>query len=79
MFIRVIPKPVIDEFSFLLFLPIILSLASTRISLFNLLVYVFFNSFTNEFVIEFAGDHIISSNILGVANRSPPNCTILDN
>ena len=77
LFVRVIPEPVFDEIPFLTFLPIILSLAFTRISLFNFLVPVFFNSFLTEFIIGFA-NYVISGSI-GGPNRNLPNCTILEN
>ena len=74
---RVIREPVVDEIPFLIFLPIILSPASSRISAVNFLVPVFFNCFTNEFIIGFANDVISGST--GGPNRNHPNCTILGN
>ena len=53
MFVRVIPEPIIEEISFLIILPIILSPASTRRLLFNSLGPAFCNSFLNEFATEF--------------------------
>ena len=58
MFVTVIPKTVIHEIPLVIFLPIILNPTSTIISLFNFLVPVLFNSFKNEFVIEFANNAI---------------------
>ena len=56
------------KFFFCFFLPIILSPASTRWSLFyNLYPLVFLS----EFIIAFYS--------IGGPNRNPPNCTILDN
>ena len=52
MFVRVIPEPIIEEISFLIVLPIILSPASTRRLLFNSLGPAFCNSFLNEFATE---------------------------
>ena len=80
LFVRLIPEPVtLLE----LFLPIILSPVSTKRLVSSSLGALFFNSFTNEFFIEFPGDDIISliteANILGGPNRNPPKCTILDN
>ena len=79
MFVRVVPKPVIDEILFSIFLRIILRLASKRISLFNYLVPVFFNSFLNECLIEFANDVISLIGCIDQPNRNPLDCTILDN
>ena len=74
LFVRVIHKPIIDEILFLIFLPIILSAASTRISLFNCLVPVLFNYFLT---IIFA---IIVISLIGVIGEpGSPNCTLLDN
>ena len=53
MFVRVIPEPVIDEIPILIFLPIILSPASTRRLLFNSSGSPFFNFFSSEFAAEF--------------------------
>ena len=58
LFVTVIPKTVIHEIPLVIFLPIILNPTSTIISLFNFLVPVLFNSFKNEFVIEFANNAI---------------------
>ena len=44
LFVRVIPEPVVDEKSFLIFLPIILSPVSTRRPSSNLLVPVSFDN-----------------------------------
>ena len=64
----VIPETLLDEILFLIFLPIILSPASTRWSLFyNLYPFIFLS----EFIIGFSS--------IGGPNRNPPNCTILDN
>ena len=83
MFVRVIHEALIKEIPFLIFLSIILSHVSTRISIFNFLVPVFFNSFTNEFIIGFANDvfpdAIGGPNKLCQPNRNPPNCMISDN
>ena len=80
LFVRLIPEPVT---LLKLFLPIILSPVSTKRLVSSSLGALFFNSFTNEFFIEFPGDDIISliieANILGGPNRYPPKCTILDN
>ena len=68
---------------FLSFLPIILRSVSRKRLLSIYLGSLFFNSFTNEFFIEFTGGDIISlivkPNILGGPNRNSPNWTILDN
>ena len=56
-----------------------LSPASTRISLFNFLVLVFFNPFLSELVIGFTNDVISLIGCIGAPNRYPPNCTILHN
>ena len=85
LFVRVIPESLIDEISFSIFLQIVLSPASTRISSFNFSVPIFFNYFLNKFLIEFANDVI---SLIGVGkpniwggrpNRNPPNYTVLDN
>ena len=78
LFVRVIHEPLIDEIPFLIFLPIILCPASTRISLFNFLVPVFLDFFTNESAIGFANDYVTSGSIVGPIVNSP-NGVILDN
>ena len=65
------------------FLPIIISPASTGISLFIFLIPIFVNYFTNEFII---GSTIIGSIIFGsigepgidISTIHPPNFTILE-
>ena len=82
-FIRVIPEPVTDELQLLIFLPIILIPASTRISLFNFSVPVIFNSFANELMLT--NDVIFLIGVIGrpkisrETNRNYPNCIILEN
>ena len=49
MFVRGIPEPAIDEIPFLIYLPIIINIASAKISLFNFLADIFFDSFATEF------------------------------
>ena len=71
-------------FFFLIFLPIILSLVSTRRVLSISLGSLFLNSVPYEFFIEFANSIISLTGIdepiiLGGPNRYPPNYTILDN
>ena len=84
MFVRVIPEPVIDEIPFLIFLPIILSPTSTRISLFNFLEPIFFDVFAIEFIngISSLAGRLNKSgeiNSLGGININPPDRTISDN
>ena len=79
MFARVIPELLIDEIPFLTFLLIILSPASTTKSLLNFLKHVIIDSFTNEFVTEFANDMISLIDEDDEPNRNPPNYAILDN
>ena len=82
-FIRVIPEPVTDELQLLIFLPIILIPASSRISLFNFSVPVIFNSFANELMLT--NDVIFLIGVIGrpkissETNRNYPNCIILEN
>ena len=87
MFVRVIPEPVIDEILFLIFLPIILSLVSTRRLLFISLGSIFFNPLSYEFAIEFFiafAIYLISlisiggPNVSVASNRNPPTYIILD-
>ena len=82
LFLKVIPDAVINEIPVLIFLPIIWSLVSRKSLLSIYLQSLFFNSFANEFFIEFT-DNIISLsgdlNILVRPNRNRPNCTILGN
>ena len=81
--IKVIPEPVTDELQLLIFLPIILIPASTRISLFNFSVPVIFNSFANELMLT--NDVIFLVGVIGrpntssETNRNYPNCIILEN
>ena len=82
-FIRVIPEPVTDELQLIIFLPIILIPASSRISLFNFSVPVIFNSFANELMLT--NDVIFLIGVIGrpkissETNRNYPNCIILEN
>ena len=73
MFVRVIPKPVIDEIPFLIFLPIILSPASTKISLFEVF-YSFAANLTNNI-----NPWVSKLKTSGRLNKSPPDFIILDN
>ena len=77
MFLRIIPEPIIDNIHFLILLPIILSPASTRMSLF-FLVHALFNSSKNEsandVVSGIIGEPDIDKRVI-----NPPNGTIFDN
>ena len=81
--IKVIPEPVTDELQLLIFLPITLIPASTRISLFNFSVPVIFNSFANELMLT--NDVIFLIGVIGrpntsiETNRNYPNWKILEN
>ena len=76
-------EPVIDEIHFLISLPIKLSPASTKVSLFNNVAPISFDSFANELTNGIS--LLVGSNTLGEIaslgrlNINPYNCTILDN
>ena len=84
MLVRVIPEPVIDEISLLIFSLIILSYASAKTSLFNFLALIFFDYFAIELTNDinrlvgrlYTSDGI---NSLGGPSIKFPNFTILDN
>ena len=78
MSVRLILELVIDEILFSIFWLIILSLASTKTSLFNFLALVFFDSFAIEFTNDIT-PLVGRLNISGKSSIHPPNCTILDN
>ena len=83
MFVRVIPEPEIDKITFLIFLPITLNTSSTKMSLFDFLVPIFFNSFAIEFTNDISplvGRLNTSGRInsLGGPNLNSPNCTNLE-
>ena len=83
MFLRVIPEPEIDEFRFLIFLSIKLSLAFTKVSLFNFLASIFFDSFaielTNGISLLVISNTSSKINSLGGLNINPPDRKILEN
>ena len=78
LFVRVTPKPVIEEIPFLIFLQSKLSYVSIKASLFSFFAPAFF---INEFIIGRSNlsGVFVSTGILGGANINLPAFTILDN
>ena len=77
LFVGVTPKPLIDEIPFLIFLPIILSPTSARISSFKFWVLMFFNSFKYGYRALNGKLTKLSKSVISVKNS--PACIILDN
>ena len=78
MFLRVISESVIDEIPSLIFLPVMLSPGSSKMSLFTFLAPFLFD----YFAIEFTNDISPLAGRFNISRKSsinPPNCTILDN